>query len=180
MGWGIETIFPYKDKLFIGSTTGMFIYENKNPEKPFLLSQVNHFRACDPVVVQDNYAYVTLRSANNGVRCDGDVNQLDVIDITNVTSPVLSKVYPMESPYGLGIDKNDLFICEGKSGLKRYNASKPLDLQLTQHIKDMDSYDVIPLGKTLLMIGKDGLYQYDYSDPKNLKQLSVIKVQRVI
>ena len=24
LGWGIETIFPYKDKLFIGSTTGMW------------------------------------------------------------------------------------------------------------------------------------------------------------
>ena len=26
MGWGIETIFPYKDKLFIGSNSGMFIF----------------------------------------------------------------------------------------------------------------------------------------------------------
>ena len=26
IGWGIETIFPYQDKLFIGSQSGMYIY----------------------------------------------------------------------------------------------------------------------------------------------------------
>jgi hypothetical protein len=41
--------------------------------------------------------------------------------------------------------------------------------------KGIDAYDVIPLGKKLMLIGKDGLYQYDYSDPKNLKLLSSIK-----
>ena len=177
MGWGIETIFPYKDKLFIGSTTGMYIYDNVNPQKPTLLSQINHFRACDPVVVEGNYAYVTLRIAGGGRCGPASQNQLDVIDITNISNPVLSKVYPMESPYGLGIDRSTLFICEGTNGLKTYNASKPLDLQLLAHFKDLNSYDVIPLKGTLMMIGKDGLYQFDYSDPKNLKLLSVIPVK---
>ena len=31
VGWGIETIFPYGDHLFIGSNTGMFIFDNTNP-----------------------------------------------------------------------------------------------------------------------------------------------------
>jgi hypothetical protein len=61
LGWGIETIFPYKDKLFIGSNTGMHIYDNANPEKPERLAIFNHARACDPVVVERDIAYVTLR-----------------------------------------------------------------------------------------------------------------------
>jgi hypothetical protein len=31
MGWSIETIYPFKNKLFIGSSSGMFIYNTNNP-----------------------------------------------------------------------------------------------------------------------------------------------------
>src|SRR5258705_11125943 len=34
VGTGVETIFPYKDKLFIGSTQGMYIYSLANPAVP--------------------------------------------------------------------------------------------------------------------------------------------------
>ena len=34
LGWGIETIFPYEDKLFIGAQNGMHIYGLSNKEKP--------------------------------------------------------------------------------------------------------------------------------------------------
>ena len=88
LGWGIETIFPYRDKLFIGSTTGMFIYDNSNPEKPEQLSQFQHAMSCDPVAVTDNRAYVTLRS---GTACNRGLNQMDVIDITDLSSHRLQK-----------------------------------------------------------------------------------------
>ena len=45
MDWGIETIFPHDDKLFIGSMTGMFIYDNSNPANPTFLSGFEHARA---------------------------------------------------------------------------------------------------------------------------------------
>ncbi|GAA4421413.1 hypothetical protein GCM10023187_57270 [Nibrella viscosa] len=177
MGWGIETIFPYKDKLFIGSNTGMFIYDNSNPEKPERLSVFQHARVCDPVVVHENTAYVTLRSGNT---CVGFTNQLDVVDVSNLTSPRLIKSYPMKNPHGLGVDFPNLFICEGAYGLKSFNVSDPLniDKNLLQYIKDLDAYDVIPLNKSLLLIGKDGFYQFDYSNPRNLRLLSKIPVQR--
>lgn len=182
MGWGIETIFPYKDKLFIGSQSGMYIYDNVNPEKPVQLSVFQHARVCDPVVVHDNTAYVTLRS---GTTCQGFTNQLDVIDITSLTNPRLLRSFPMKNPHGLGIDFPNLFICEGAYGLKSFNASDPqnVDRNLLQHIDGMDAYDVIPLGninatKVLLMIGKDGFYQYDYQNPRQLRLLSKIPVSR--
>lgn len=176
--WGIETIFPYKDKLFIGSTTGMHIYDNTNPSQPKWLSTYSHFKACDPVVVHDNYAYVTLRANNAFGRCGVvNSNQLDLIDINDPENPKLIKTFPMDEPAGLGIDFPNLFICEGKKGLKLFNAQNPMEIgnNLLAHFKDFHAYDVIPNNKILIVIGDDGLYQYDYSNPKSLKLLSSIK-----
>ncbi|UHG91287.1 LVIVD repeat-containing protein [Spirosoma oryzicola] len=175
LGWGIETIFPYKDKLFIGSQTGMHIYDNANPANPTRLSTFEHARVCDPVVVNDNIAYVTLR---NGTQCGGFTNQLDVIDISSLTNPRLLKSYPMQNPHGLGVDFPNLFICEGANGLKTFNAQSATDIKQLEHLTDMNAYDVIPLQKTLLMIGRDGLYQFDYTNPSQLRQLSKIAVKR--
>ncbi|QIP11438.1 hypothetical protein G8759_01685 [Spirosoma aureum] len=175
MGWGIETIFPYKDKLFIGSQTGMHIYDNANPTNPVHLSTFQHARVCDPVVVHDNIAYVTLR---DGTQCGGFTNQLDVVDITSLTNPRLLKSYPMQNPHGLGIDFPNLFICEGVHGLKTFDAQSALDIKQREHLTGMNAYDVIPLDKTLLMIGRDGLYQFDYTNPAQLRQISKIAVNR--
>lgn len=175
LGWGIETIFPYKDKLFIGSNTGMYIFDNKNPEKPERLSIFQHARACDPVVVHNDIAYVTLRTG----WCGASPNQLDVVNVSNLSSPSLIKSYQMQQPAGLAIDFPNLFICESQYGLKSFDASSATNITLQQHIEKINAYDVIPLeGKHLLMVGKDGLYQYDTSNPKSLKQLSVIPVKR--
>lgn len=175
LGWGIETIFPYKDKLFIGSNTGMYIFDNKIPEKPVQLSIFQHARACDPVVVNNDIAYVTLRSG----WCGAAPNRLDVVNVANLSSPTLIKSYDMQNPAGLGIDFPNLFICEGQYGLKSFDATSASNITLQQHIEKINAYDVIPLeGKHLLMVGKDGLYQYDTSNPKELKLLSVIPVKR--
>lgn len=178
LGWGIETIFPYKDRLYIGTTTGLQILNNSNPENPTPMSTLSHVRACDPVVVHGNHAYVTLHATQDW--CGGSQNnQLDLIDVSNGYAPRLLKTFPMQNPHGLGIDAPSLFVCEGQYGLKVFDASEPekLDKNLRQHYKGMDAYDVIPLDSRLLMlIGKDGFYQYDYSNRNNLKLLSKIPV----
>ena len=177
LGWGIETIFPYENKLFIGSTTGMHIYDNSNPTKPVHLSTYAHVNSCDPVVVEGDLAWVTLRSGNE---CAGFTNQLEVINISNPRSPKLVKTYPMQNPHGLGIDRSTLFLCEGKYGLKIFNAKDHLKVNenLISHFKEHDAFDVIPMGSNLLLIGQDGLYQYDYSNLKDIKLLSKLPVSR--
>lgn len=179
VGWNIETIFPYEDKLFIGSTTGMFIYDNSNPSAPKQLSTFQHGRACDPVVVRDDIAYVTLRT---GTACGGAQNQLDLVDISNAAAPQLIKSYQMENPHGLSIDFPSLYLCEGEHGLKVFDVKDKfnVDKNLLSHFKGMDAYDVISMGKTLLLIGKDGFYQYDASNPKDLRLLSKIPVGKAI
>jgi len=175
ISWQIETLFPYNQMLFIGSQSGMYIYSLQDPSTPEFISQFRHATACDPVVVEGNYAYVTLRGGN---LCGAIESELEVIDISNMENPELIKSYPMTNPYGLGIDDEVLFVCDGDDGLKIYNADDPYtitDKQLA-HYKDINAYDVIPLGNVLLMIGEDGLYQYDYSDLENITLLSHIKV----
>lgn len=173
----VETIFPYDHKLFLGTTTGMLVYGLTNPANPVFISAFEHINSCDPVVVQGNYAYVTLRSGN---RCFGMTNQLDVVDISSISNPFLVKSYPFYNPHGLGIDNNVLFICDGDAGLKVYDATDPMSIHMHQlaHFPDIKSYDVIPLGGLLMMIGADGLYQYDYTNLSNLTLLSTIPVSK--
>ncbi len=173
--WGIETLFPYKDKLFIGSRNGMFIYDRSDPDRPYIISEFRHATSCDPVVANDTMAYVTLRSGN---ACEGFTDQLDVIDIRDVTRPRLVKTYPMDNPHGLGISGTTLFLCEGEYGLKVFDATKSRDITGLAHFKDVHAYDVIPLGEILMMVGDDGLYQYDYSDPTRVRQLSKLDIVR--
>jgi hypothetical protein len=178
IGWGIETLFPYQDKLFIGSNSGLFIYDRSTPTAPSFISSFAHVTSCDPVFVKDNYAYVTLRSGNF---CQGFTDQLDLIDITNINSPRLEKSFPMDNPHGLSIKDNNLFLCEGAEGFKVFDIENPkeLDDNLLERMKDIHAYDVIVVpgnDNVLLAIGDDGFYQYNFDNPKKLKLLSSIPV----
>jgi hypothetical protein len=174
IGWGVETLFPYQDKLFMGANDGMFIYDLTEPSVPTVITKYEHIRSCDPVVVQGDYAYVTLRSGNT---CQGFSNRLEVINISDISNPQLEKTYPMFNPHGLGIDQDALFICDGTAGLKIYDASdvNTIGDNLKVQYGDIQALDVIPLNDVLMMIGTDGLYQYDYSDLNNITLISEIK-----
>ncbi|HUS86739.1 MAG TPA: hypothetical protein VMW76_05820 [Bacteroidales bacterium] len=176
-GWGIETMFLTENNMFLGSTTGMFVFDIKIPFYPSQISFFQHARSCDPVVVDGNIAYVTLRT---GTICGGNVNSLDVVDITDLNDPELMMTYPMYNPHGLGKDDDLLFICDGSQGLKIYNASDPLTItsNLLYHYPGINAYDVIPLGDILVMIGDDGMFQYDYSSLDNITLISTISTDK--
>lgn len=173
IGWGIETIFPYENKLFIGSESGMFIYDNAIPLEPELLSTYSHITACDPVVVQDDFAYVTLRS---GTECSGFTNQLDIVNVADPRNPFLEKTYQMSNPHGLGINGTCLFICEGDYGMRSFQVdiNDPTMITQTAFNTEVAAFDVIPLPGVLLMVGKDGFYQYTYGCGQDLEYLSKI------
>jgi hypothetical protein len=176
VGWGIETIYPFKDQLFIGSNTGMFIYSVQNPAVPQKTGSFNHAFACDPVIADDTHAYVTLRT---GTTCRAaNANQLDVINITNLQSPSLLKTYPLTNPHGLSKDGNLLFVCDGKDGLRVYDASAPANLTLIKQFKGFEAYDVIAWNGNALVVTKTALLQFDYSNQTNISQRSSIAIQR--
>jgi len=175
IGWGIETLFAYNNTLFIGSQNGMFIYSLDNPDAPSFLSEFAHVRSCDPVVVEGGFAYVTLRNGNP--TCGGFANQLDVIDISNLSNPQLVRSYDMQNPHGLGIENGTLFICDGEAGLKIYDASNPEAIEQLEHYNQIQPVDVIPFNNKAFLIGADGFRLYDYSDLKNIFELCMIPIE---
>lgn len=175
--WGIETIYPFKSYLFLGANDGMHIVDIEDPLVPKLRSSFTHARACDPVVVDNDIAFVTLHTGENV--CPGDRNELQVLDVANIDNPVLLHTFSMENPHGLGFYQDQLYICEGTNGLKIFNKSNLSDIghQLQAQIKDIHAWDVIALqNKTILVVGEGGFYQYDCSQPNIPVLLSKIPV----
>lgn len=160
-GFDIETIFNQGDRLFLGSMSGMYIYDITNPATPQYISEFQHGTACDPVVVDENYAYVTLRGGNG---CGATESGLYIVDISDIEQPELIKSYPLNGPYGLGVKGSQLFVCDGDSGLRVFDKSDVMDLREVSHFGNVITYDVIPLETHLLMVGDGVLYQYNYQD----------------
>lgn len=159
-GWNIETMFQADGYLYLGSTNGMYIYNLENPSNPEYISEFVHWEGCDPVVVDGDYAYLTLRGGN---LCGQLESVLEVIDISDKSYPQLVATYSLDNPYGLGFKDNLLFVCDGISGLKVYDRTDPLNITMLTQYPDIHLKDVIPLENVLLMIGGDEiLYQYEY------------------
>jgi len=173
IGWNVETIFSYGENMFMGTPTGMVIYSVKEPLQPEYMSMITHVFGCDPVVVENDIAYVTVHSGNF---CGQNANELIVLNVEDVRHPVHIVTYTMTKPKGLGIDNGTLFVCD--EGLKVFNASEPQKIMANQlaHHKGMEGYDVIPFNNVLMMIAEDGLYQYDYTDVNKIEQISKIKI----
>ncbi|MBX3241589.1 MAG: hypothetical protein KIT80_11435 [Chitinophagaceae bacterium] len=175
IGMNIETIYPFKDRLFIGSFNGMYIYNISNGGKPVKESSFSHVASCDPVVADDTHAYVTLRSGN---QCQGFTNQMEVLDIVDIKNPVLEKIYPMTNPHGLSKNGDILFVCDGQDGLKVYDASDPLNIKLETTISNIVTFDVIAMHGIAIVVTSEGLYQYSYSSPSDLRFLSKIEIEK--
>jgi hypothetical protein len=180
VGFDIETIFPMDTLLFIGARSGMYVYDISEPRFPQRLSQVSHITSCDPVVAQGDYAYLTLNTNTTG--CGRNINNvLNVYDVSKPLYPELKKTLQMRGPTGLGIDGTKLFVCD--AGLKVFDISDPLNIKQKDDLLDMDeveiraAYDVIPVNGLLILVAKEGLFQFDYSGDK-LKYVSKIKIQK--
>lgn len=160
-GFDIETIFNRGEYLFLGSMSGMYIYDISQPNSPQFVSEFQHGTACDPVVVDDKYAYITLRAGNF---CGAFESSLEIVDVSDVYNIKHVQSYTMENPYGLGVKDDFLFICDGTAGLKVYNKENVHELKLLNTFKNINSFDVIPMESHLLLIGDNTLFQYNYSE----------------
>ena len=172
-GWGIETIYPFGKNLFIGSMTGMFIFDISDKNKPIQLGTFSHARVCDPVISDGTYAYVTLRS---GSTCQGFNNQLDVVDIAYLSKPSLLKTYPLTNPHGLSKEGNVLVICDGADGVKFFDATNVKNILPLSQVKGMNAYDVITIGTIAIVSAQDALYLIDFSNPAKPAVKSTINI----
>ncbi len=175
--WGIETVYPYKDHLFVGAEAGMYIYGLDDPDRPNLVGEFVHARACDPVWVSGDIAYVTLRDGN---QCAGFINQLEVLDVSQFDNPRLINTHPMHNPRGLSVLGEQLYLCDGEEGVKVLDISNPqaetLPL-LLQHREHMaNDIIIIPPINLAMVVGEGGIHQY-LIEEDNLRLISVIDVQ---
>ena len=171
-GLDLETIFPMQDKLLLGSMEGVYIYSLADPAKPVQIGEFKHGTACDPVIADSSYAYVTLHS---GSYCGGAANELDIVSAQNLDNTSLLKTYPMTGPSGLGKDGSTLFVCDGQV-VKVFNAADPLNLRQLTELEVSNAYDLIAANHLLLVVSTGGLYEYDYSDPSHINLLSHLSV----
>jgi hypothetical protein len=168
IGRDIETIFTMSDYLFIGSREAMYIYDVSNPSFPERMSATSHFRSCDPVVADGNYAFVTLNSTS-GQWCNNNVNEFLVYNIADITNPILIHRQSLESPRGLAVDGQAdlLFVCDD-GAVKAYDISDMNDIRgkftssINPDVRRIDAYDCIASNGTLFVIGADGFYQLGY------------------
>ncbi len=176
MGWQMETVFPYENKLFIGTQNSMQVFDISDPEMPQHVSIFDHATSCDPVYPLDDVAYVTLRTGEFA-RCPGDINALLVLDITNIHSPQQKQEIEMKSPYGMSLIGTRLFVGEGDNGLKIFDAEEKTKLTLEQWDKEIQAYDIIPhptRTDIVLIAGPNGLSQYDIESPNSMELLSTV------
>lgn len=161
VGWEIETIFNQDDYLYIGSTAGMFIYSIENPSTPTFQSVISHVVGCDPVVVQGDLAYVTIRGGNE---CGQDLSILEVIDVSDKQNPFILEQYDMNQPYGLGVKDDLVFVCDQGIGLRIFDATNSPTLEEIQVFDSVTTLDVIPQDDKLIMISEVALVQYTYTE----------------
>lgn len=170
IGMDIETIFPYRGNLFIGSSSALYIFSLKNPENPVMEGMANHMRACDPAVAAGNTAYVTVRSSTNGSPCGGNLDALIIYDVTNLAAPSEQRRINLSNPHGLGVKDGYLYVCDGTAGLKTYETIGNYDLRLNDVDKDFYFKDVIPYQDMLICMVEGGMVIYDIGDdPSNPK-----------
>ena len=154
IGFQIETLFADGNYLYVGSRTGMYMYSLQNPENPELLSSVQHFTACDPVVANSTHAFVTLHS---NTRCGNNINQLQVYSIANPLAPVMVHGRNLVSPKGLGLYSHYLIVCDDV--IKIFDIANAAEPVLATSIP-VECHDVIITGNTLFAVGNNAVYNY--------------------
>ena len=164
VGFNIETLFSNDQYLYIGSRNGIFIYNIENPENPTLLSSVQHFNSCDPVISNGTHAYVTLHSNNN---CGNNINVLQIYDIADQTNPILIHQRNLTNPKGIGLYHNFLVVCD--DDIKIFDIQNPKEPVLVKAIIK-NCFDVIIHGDDLFAIGNQSLSRFtlDENDITNV------------
>lgn len=175
IGWGVETMFAYGKNLFLGSRNGVYMYEIQSDGTIVYKSYYQHFNTCDPVVADGSFAYSTIRSGWD-CRVKDSINELQILDVSDIKTPKLLSTVKMTFPIGLGVNGNDLFVCD-KEGVRILDVTDRTKPKEVHYLKNIDAVDVIVLDKHLLIIGKENLTQVSYKDRANPTVVSTLSLK---
>lgn len=176
LGSDLETIFPHGEFLFVGAQSSMTMYSVVDPTLPVMVSSFWHANSCDPVLPSGDAAYVTLRTGDEQ-RCPGDINALVVLDISQISNPIERQELEMQSPYGMALIGDLLFVGEGANGLHIFDATDPHQLVSIKHDHSVTAYDIMahPSQNDIILItGPDGLGQYQINGETTLNLIHQI------
>ena len=163
IGWGIETIYPFGDYLFIGGQNGMFVYSRTDPGNPQHVSTFEHVRACDPVVVEGSFAYVTLRG---GTRCGTLVSALHIVTVADLFNPKLLVSYPLPQPMGLDVRNKIAYVCDDSAGVFILDTNNPNSILELARITEKPGYDTILNNDVLIVVSEKSVSFYGVGDPR--------------
>ena len=169
VGGGLETLFPNGRYLFVGSQTGMHILDRyPDPVHPRYRAIFRHGRACDPVVVEDSLAYVTLRS---GSACGETMDALLAVSIADPSLPRLLCSASPPTPYGVAVHGPYVYVGNGSQGLSLYESAPPDSISLLMRWP-WDARDFIWSGSMLYVLEPANVSAYDVSDPRHPRRFT--------
>ena len=168
----VETIFPFRDKLFLGGTAGMSMFSLQNPAAPAYIGAASHLRSCDPVVSNDSIAFISLKGVS---ACGPAEAGLYIHRITaNTDSLPLIRFMSISTPVGLGLEGNILYLAREEAGLSIINVSNPSQPQVLNTITGYNFKDVITYDGLLIAQLANGIALYEISDPASPQFIKLV------
>ena len=188
VGLAIETIYHHDGNLFIGSREGMYTYSITDDGTPARRGRFDYntlrlpVEPCDPVVADANTAYATLYT-DDAVETGGcgrttQVQSLVVMDITDLEEPTLVNTYDVETPRGLALAGDHLYVCNDDAGITVMDVADPARAQAVNFVAGLEAWDAIVQGDVLLVVGTEELVQFDISDRADPVELSRLPLPR--
>ncbi len=162
-----ETLYPKGDHLFAGGRNSMKVFDLSSPENPVEESSFWHTTSCDPVLPhpEEDIAFITIRTGDFS-NCPGDVNLLEIVSLENINNPTRIQSIELQSPYGMALVENVLYVGNGTNGLVKFDVSDPANAFIIETDDSIQAYDVIPhptIPNLILTAGPEGINQYEYN-----------------
>jgi hypothetical protein len=170
--YGLETIYIYENYIYLGAVDGVYVLDINNPTSPHQLQKLEHHISCDPVVVQNDYAYSTQRVSSTGCGDHWLESALAVYDVTDPNNAELKKEITMDEPFGLAVEGNWLYVCDG--GIVVFNITNPANPVRKDIVPVTDPHDIILNYPYMLIATSTSFELYNYSDPLNIHFVSTL------
>ena len=168
-----ETLYVYRDYLYVAGLLDVSIYDISEPLIPRRVSNYDHARACDPVIVSDDIGYITLRSRPE---CTQDeINRLEIVDFSDPKNPVQLTNFVMDFPHGLAKSPDHLAVCQEEFGLTFLNVDDIDAIEVTLQDETYNCFDLFYRDDTFFVTATDGIYQLELID-NTLNQISRIPI----
>ncbi len=167
----LETIFLYETRLFVGSNNAVHFLDIDDTDNPVYISSWQHVTSCDPVVARHGIAYSTIRVTDCRSGRPETRDQLDVINIKDIRNPTLLNSQQLDTPFGLAITANYLFVCE-QGGISVFDNSDPENPVWRYNAKlgEGVAKDIIVRNGHLIVVTTEGIFNVSVDDDGMLTQ----------